>query len=391
MKISILTPNFSNNCFGRAWLLASLLRSNFDVEVVGPAYGNNIWQPLNNRLDFEVKIVEGFPSGKFELKKMLKLISGEIIYASKPLIPSFGVGLVRKIRHRSTIILDIDDWELGYGGDFVKNLNWPQKVYDCLLSINNWRSYYHNFALDNLINFADGITVSGEILQKKYGGIIIWHCRDTTVFDPKIYSKKDLRGKYLDKKFRNKQIYSFIGTPRPHKGLEELIQSAKIVKQENISLMIIGDGKDEYCNHLRNLIKQYNLENEVIWFEEQPFEKIPEFLAISDIIVVPQKNRPAAIGQVPAKIFDAMAMAKPIVATKMPEYKKILADCGKFVEAESPKAIADGVRWLAKNSDKAAELGKNARKRCYRKYSWNQMENRLASYFFELEGKKCGN
>lgn len=42
MKISILTPDFSHNCFGRAWLLAKVLQRHYDIEVIGPAFGDGI-------------------------------------------------------------------------------------------------------------------------------------------------------------------------------------------------------------------------------------------------------------------------------------------------------------------------------------------------------------
>ena len=122
MKISILTPDYSNNCFGRAWLLAKLLQRRYKIEMVGPAFGTGIWKPLRNACDFQTKIVKGNPGGRFEFKKMLNLISGDMIYATKPLMASFGVGLVKKIRTRKPLVLDIDDWELGFGKEFYDSL-----------------------------------------------------------------------------------------------------------------------------------------------------------------------------------------------------------------------------------------------------------------------------
>jgi len=49
MKISILTPDFSHNCFGRPWLLAKVLQKHYDVEMIGPAFGDGIWSPLRTR------------------------------------------------------------------------------------------------------------------------------------------------------------------------------------------------------------------------------------------------------------------------------------------------------------------------------------------------------
>ena len=97
MKISLLTANFSSNCFGRSWLLAKLLQKSFDIEVIGPAFEGKIWKPLRKQCDFKIKVVEGSVNGQFEFKKMLKMIKGDVIYANKPNMASFGVGLVKKI------------------------------------------------------------------------------------------------------------------------------------------------------------------------------------------------------------------------------------------------------------------------------------------------------
>ena len=97
MKISILTPDVSTNGFGRAWLLAKLLQNAYDVEIIGPTFGKGIWQPLANLCNFETKTVKGYDNGTFEFKKMLKQITGDVIYSSKPLMTSFGVGLFEKI------------------------------------------------------------------------------------------------------------------------------------------------------------------------------------------------------------------------------------------------------------------------------------------------------
>ena len=42
MKISILTPDLSHNCLGRAYLLAKILQRHYEVEIIGPVFGNGI-------------------------------------------------------------------------------------------------------------------------------------------------------------------------------------------------------------------------------------------------------------------------------------------------------------------------------------------------------------
>ena len=95
MKISILTPDLSHNCLGRAYILAKVLQRRYDVEIVGPVFGNGIWGPVADDKDVVYKFVK---FGKrfismWKLKELYKKIDGDVIYSSKPLFTSFGLGV----------------------------------------------------------------------------------------------------------------------------------------------------------------------------------------------------------------------------------------------------------------------------------------------------------
>ena len=42
IKISILSPDLSHNCLGRAYLLAKILQRHYEVEIIGPMFGEGI-------------------------------------------------------------------------------------------------------------------------------------------------------------------------------------------------------------------------------------------------------------------------------------------------------------------------------------------------------------
>lgn len=383
MKISILTPDFSRNCFVRAWLLAKLMQRHFDIEVIGPAFGENIWTPLANDCNFDIKMVKGYGKGHFELRKMLNIISGDVIYASKPLSSSFGVALIKKFMVGTPIVLDIDDLELGFGREYYDSLTWLKKINDFRLSISDWKSYSYNSMLDKFIRFADSITVAGRVLNSKYGGTgtIVWHARDVDTINPKNFDKTKLKKKLLPGKDKYTFVVSFIGTPKPHKGLEYLIDAVRLLENKHFLLTIVGIEDNDYCNSLMKIIEDLGLKENVKFFPQQPFEKVKEFLSITDLVVIPQLKRPGTHGQVPAKIFDAMAMAKPIVATNVSDIPEILDDCGWIVEPEEPKRLAKAIQYVFDHPTEAEEMGEKARKKCKQKYSWDKMEECLIKIF----------
>jgi len=48
MKISILTPNLSSNCLGRAYSLTQILQRRYEVEIAGPVFWDGVWKPVAN-------------------------------------------------------------------------------------------------------------------------------------------------------------------------------------------------------------------------------------------------------------------------------------------------------------------------------------------------------
>lgn len=379
MKISILTLDVSANCFGRAWLLSKVLQRQYDVEIVGPAFGNGIWEPLSNLCDFETKTVKGYSNnGHFEFRKMLRIITGDVIYASKPYMVSFGVGLVKKIMTKKPLILDIDDWELSFIKDDYESLSKINKIKNFFSICWSPFSYWNIYLMEKLIKFADDITVSNSFLQQKFGGIMVPHGRDTERLNPEKYNVKELKDKL---RLKNKKVISYIGTPRSHKSIEELIEVVKRIKREDVILLLVGLDEEDYSRKIISLAKEKLGETKVKLFGREPVEKLGEFLAVTDLVIVPQRDTWATQGQTPAKIFDAMAMAKPVISTAVNDIPQILKECGFVVEPDDIDDMAEKANLLLEDDKLAIRLGEKAREKCIEKYSWDAMEKILLKVF----------
>jgi len=81
-----------------------------------------------------------------------------------------------------------------------------------------------------------------------------------------------------------------------------------------------------------------------------------------DEVLIPQRRRLGSYAQVPAKIFDAMAMAKPIISTKISDIPEILDNCGWVVEPENPRQLAETIQYVFDHSVEAKEKGKKREK-----------------------------
>src|SRR5207244_2679300 len=100
------------------------------------------------------------------------------------------------------------------------------------------------------------------------------------------------------------------------------------------------------------------------------FEEVPSFLSAADVVVVPQRDTPDTRGQVPAKLFDAMALGRPIVSTRVSMIPEILEGCGLLVEAGDVSALGAAIARLLDDPGEAAALARRARERCVERYSF---------------------
>lgn len=104
-------------------------------------------------------------------------------------------------------------------------------------------------------------------------------------------------------------------------------------------------------------------------------------MAVADVLVIPQRRNFATIGQLPAKVVDAIAMAKPIITTNVSDPPEILDGCGWIVEPENTEQLAETIQYVLNDSKEAEEIGWKARQKFIEKYSWDVMEKVLVKVF----------
>jgi glycosyltransferase involved in cell wall biosynthesis len=369
MKISILSPNLSGNELGRAYDLGRLLHTKYEVEIIGPMAGKEIW--VTHRHHSVIPVKPG------RVRHLSSMANGDIILASKPLLSSFGVALMQKLMHRKPLILDIDDWQLGMVKSFYSGLSPAgrlSRLATDVAGIAHNFSYWNNWACERLVFLADEVLVSNHWLQKRFGGTIIWHPRRADIFDPDLYDRDSLRH---ERSFNSDdKIIMFSGTPRPHKGIAELIDAVAAISDRRVKLVIVGLVGDYYSNLYQRMASK-KLAGRFFGFGGVSFKELPRWISCADLVVLPQKTDPAALGQIPAKVFDAMAMAKPIISTDLCDLGDILRGCGWIIKPHRLADLKGTIQEVLADPERAHHMGEKARQRFQRHYSFQQMEKRL--------------
>ena len=374
MKICILCFDLSNNSLGRAGLMAMALASKHEVEIIGPSKSGDIWFPLKD-MDIPIRTYpwKRYPFFISTIRKMIKGMNADVIIACKLRPTSFGIALIKKLTSNIPVIADIDDWELG----FLYHSGFWGKV-GRFFNFSNPNGLPYTWLMERLIGFANSTIVSNRFLQNKFSGTLIYHCRDTSLLDPDKFDSDTIKNRLG---LKNKKVVMFLGTPRAHKGIQELFIAIEKINDPDVILVLVG-ADSSIQSHIDNMKSN---QDKVVVFPKIPFKNLPEYLAVADILVIPQRRTSDTEGQIPAKLFDAMAMAKPIITTPISDIPEVLGENGFFIEPEDPDELANTIEYILSHPEEALLKGKKARERCKELYDLKVLEKELNLQIENLE------
>lgn len=358
MRISVLCFDVGGNAAGRADLLARLLAPLGSVEVIGPNAGRDVWGPVaSGPIRYTSVSARRMPGFAATMAELMRLADGDLIYASKTRLASAGVGYLKRIAGKRPLLLDIDDWEVGF---FLRSGFWG--TVGRALNLGNPSGLPWTWLCERCAGFADGVTVASRFLQRRFGGTLIPHVRDTDAWKPGCASSAAGR-RLLG--VGDRRVVMFLGTPREYKGVDDLAAAVALLGRDDVALAVVGAEADSAAG--RRILERCPTAALLPWV---PFEQVPTLLSAADVVAVPQRETPDTVGQVPAKIFDAMALGRPVVSTRVSMIPEILDGCGLLVEAGDVPGLAAAIRTLLDDAAQATALGGRARDRCVERYSF---------------------
>ncbi|MHB8910138.1 MAG: glycosyltransferase family 4 protein [Syntrophales bacterium] len=163
------------------------------------------------------------------------------------------------------------------------------------------------------------------------------------------------------------------------KGFEYFLQSIPDVVSmfPKVKFLLVGDGLLKRA--LEDLSKQLGIENHIIFTGQR--NDIRDILAALDIIVVP-----SVLEGFPMITLEAMAMGKPIVATRINGTTEQITDGeeGLLVPPRSPGELTRAIVRIAGDPVLASALGNAARQRVMAEFSVQQMIQETIKVYDEL-------
>jgi glycosyltransferase involved in cell wall biosynthesis len=166
-------------------------------------------------------------------------------------------------------------------------------------------------------------------------------------------------------------------------GLEVILYAAQLVNEHtDIKFIILGSGPEK--EKLLQLKQDLNLSN-VFFYDSQPKSLMPSIVNSIDVAVIPLKKLDLFLGAIPSKIFENLAMKKPILLGVDGEARQLFindGNAGLYFEPENFSDLANKTMLLFNNREKVVSLGSNGFNYVLKNFS----RNKIASEFImELE------
>ncbi|HEY9230600.1 MAG TPA: glycosyltransferase family 4 protein [Blastocatellia bacterium] len=174
-------------------------------------------------------------------------------------------------------------------------------------------------------------------------------------------------------------VVGFTGTFGPWHGASVLAGAATRINDSRCHFLFIGDGDERTATE--NIIEAAGRRDHTTFTGRIAHHQVAVYLDACDILVSP--HVPAADGSEffgsPTKLFEYMAMARPVVASRLGQIAGIIVDGdnGLLVEPNDTAALAQAIARLANDEALRRRLGVAARQTVIEQYTWRHNAARV--------------
>lgn len=159
----------------------------------------------------------------------------------------------------------------------------------------------------------------------------------------------------------------FVGEINQRKGIAQILESAKLLKNKDVEFNLIGMGK-EYKSYLYT-----NYDDTVNFMGRVSYEVLIEQYTSNHIFIFPSMGE--GFGLV---LLEAMAAGLPVIASRNCVGPDLIKNGynGFLIDAGSTEQLTEHILWFKNNQDRLKEMSENARE-TVDNYSWEKYEKNL--------------
>tara|TARA_B100000886_G_scaffold339547_1_gene305349 strand:+ start:572 stop:1807 length:1236 start_codon:yes stop_codon:yes gene_type:complete len=325
-------------------------------------YKKNNWKRYINIFSFSMHVFFRLIIDSFRYS--IHQNSPQVILASSPQLPAAFISLLAAKLFKKPFILEVRDLYpqvlIDQGGRksssfFIKFFTIMEKF------------LYRNSS--HIIVLAKG---SKKYVRKKGGLNISWLPNG-----PDLNKFKCEKNKIEPEKFTFSDPFKiyYTGAHGDANSLHTVIDAARLLEKFPILLILVGDGPEK-----NNLIKYSKGLSNVIFKDSLPKKKMPHLLNDANAILICLKNvQLFRYGVSPNKLYDAYALAKPVITNVPGDINNEVESnyLGVTAKPEDPKDLALAIKNLfMKTPEEREKISQNGRKIAEKIYSREKIINR---------------
>lgn len=174
-------------------------------------------------------------------------------------------------------------------------------------------------------------------------------------------------------------LFLYAGIIGLAQGLEVILFAAeKLKEQSSIKFILLGNGPEKL--KLQQIKESRQLHN-VYFYDTVPKIQMRFIVKASDVSIIPLRKLDLFLGAIPSKIFENLAMEKPVILAVDGEAKELFVNQGKcalYSEPENVEDLIKNVLRLAEDIELRKTLGEKGR--IYVEQHFNR--NKIAQDFY---------
>lgn len=180
-------------------------------------------------------------------------------------------------------------------------------------------------------------------------------------------------------------VVLFVGWFVPRKGIDFLLFALRKLVDEGgpnakrLKLLIVGSGAGR--ERVELLIARLGLQENCVITGALTYDKMPDVFRMADLFVLPSVASEEWQEQFGMSLIEAMASAKPCVATLSGAIEEIAGEAALLVQPNDFLALFRALRRLLNHADERARLGAEARARARRRFDLALHANALSDVY----------
>lgn len=152
----------------------------------------------------------------------------------------------------------------------------------------------------------------------------------------------------------------YAGMSFAHRGLDRLVAAFAEAALPNTRLLLVG-GRPKEVAALREQIDALGLAPKARLVEPQPPPIVADYLAAADVLAIPDTITDVTAS--PLKLFEYMAMARPIISVDLPAIREVVDEqAARFIRRGDVADLRDALCELASDPARREEMGRQARR-----------------------------